>query len=233
MGRLSLACIIMGVTVRRTIKERVESSFSKDDKDKIYQYLEWLRIEMSDLTQDIRRMTLVLLLLIAAFEFLLGEHGTRITLGVFKIGRGSVAVVLIPALVAYLYLQIYFDSIRINRMRRVFRETFSYWSSLAAASELDMYVLPRFYLFWSPGLGAKFQKGNEPRVEGLVRFTGMTLMLVIVTGLIAFEIQAYAVLRKPESPEFNILWIASLCIAAFCIGVTAIYGVLVPTGRRA
>jgi len=218
----------------RTIRERVEDSYTDEEPDKVSKYLDWLNAVISDLTQNIRRSALLILLLAAAFELVSTSPRTQITFSIFSISKGSVVLQFIPALVSYLYLQTFIDGVRINSMRRAFRETFSYWSSSASANDLDAFILPTFYLFWSPGFATKSSEANEGIGNKIERFIGSMFFFVTVIAIAAFELQAYHFLLKPGSSTPDITWFVSLGISAFCGIMFLAFGfaVTIPGPRR-
>jgi hypothetical protein len=230
-----------GVDMQRTIPERVEASFAKDE-EKLFRYLEWLRASMAELSQNVRRMALMLLLLVAAFEFLLNTPNVEITLGIVKITSSPVVLQLIPAVVSYVFLQMWLDSMRINLLSDVFRATFACWSSRGSMNDLDLLIMPRFYLFWSPGSGVKEREVNARRSDKAERFAASVFLAIVVIGMMIFQAQAYIILYLrglpaddrfilrepnliffiqdlPRLPVPGILWLISLAVTLFCFTI--------------
>ena len=89
----------------KTLKARVEDSFTENDKDQAKQYLDWLQTTLYDLIGIIRRNAILLLILIAAFEFVEESSRASFELGGFHIDKTSSALPIIPALVAYFFFR--------------------------------------------------------------------------------------------------------------------------------
>ena len=215
----------------RTIRERVKDSYSDEETDKVTKYLDWLNASISDVAQNIRRSTLLILLLIAAFELVSTAPSEEVKFSIFIITKGSVVLQFIPALISYLFLQIYIDSINIKWMLTTFRAAFTSWSSSASKNDLDIYILPRFHLFWTPGFNLRAKTGNEQTVVRAEQITRGILFAVVIVGTFIFEAQAYSSLRGPRSSTPSLAWFASLVISIFCALMLIAFVFTIPEGK--
>jgi hypothetical protein len=53
----------------KNLRERIELSFSEDDHENVGQYIDWLRATLFDLSANVRRTGILLVFLMAIFEF--------------------------------------------------------------------------------------------------------------------------------------------------------------------
>lgn len=209
-------------TTARSIAKRIENSFDKaSDQDKIFQYLDWLRNTIVSYSQNLSRLTTFLILLIAAFELVSDSSGLQISIGSFKISKGSMVVEFLPCLVAYLYFQIVVDSRRIVSVRNAFMHTFQIWSKPGERNDLDVMVLPSLPLYWNP---AVYQVHDElQRASDKVEYWAANVFqLVILIGVVTFQAQAYYVLYN-SFKVLHITWYASLTITVFCLSAAVIH----------
>src|SRR5277367_2882967 len=103
--------------MNKSFRDRAGDAFDKKDHEDICKYLDWLRANMSEYSQGIRRALTVTLLLVAAFELIIQSPRSRITIASFGISRDSLVLVFIPALVPFLYFQILVDSTRLSALQ--------------------------------------------------------------------------------------------------------------------
>ena len=88
----------------------IQGSFADADEEKVSKYLDRLYAAISDYTQRIRRDSLLVLLLVSAFELVNNSPGTQFSVASFSIHKGSPVLWFVPAVVAYLFFQIITDS---------------------------------------------------------------------------------------------------------------------------
>jgi hypothetical protein len=202
---------------RRTMAVRASSSFSDNDKDQVAKYLDWLCVSISKNMETIRRAGLGMLLLVAIFELVIDSKSVQVSLGSFRIYRGSIILQFIPALVAYLFLQVFIDSIKTEDQYFAFIGIFKHWSARGSDNRIDLLVLPQAPLYWNVGNqifpDARNHDYGRQRVEG--RATSAFIIFALL-GFAAFQIQAYVLLFTQQSPEV-ILWAVSLCFTIFCL----------------
>ena len=109
------------------ILDLIQGSFADANEEKIPKYLDRLYAAISDYTQNIRRDSLLVLLLVTAFELVNSSPGAQFSVASFSFHKGSVVLQVVPAVVAYLFLQIITDSIRLADMGIAFRRLFGRW----------------------------------------------------------------------------------------------------------
>lgn len=195
----------------KSVAERIDDSLDGKDREDVLKFMEWLRSGMQDLTQSLRRTMALALLLMAAFE-LVSESKTTITIGSFQISNGSIVIVFIPALVAYLYLQTISDTVRLDTLQFAFTAALRQWSADAERNDLDLLIAPSQALYWN-AVSTPGYPDNRSWLENLRLWTFRTVLLVVMAGVFAFESWSYYKLYR--SP--TIIWTISVCIAAFCL----------------
>jgi hypothetical protein len=213
-------------TARKDNAKRVSSAFDKDSHEDITQYLDWLRDAIASCVNDLRRTVLITLLLIAIFELVLESpesSASHISIGSFEISKGSVTLLFIPMLVAYLYFQMQVESVRLYTLRHVFSVAFSKWSSKAAENDLDVFIHPAMPVYWDV-YGNAEDKTNRPLTTYVESIAALPFMVVIIVGVVGFEIQAYSSLRRQSSTNHS-LWLISASVASFCIIIAFIYNI--------
>ncbi len=199
----------------KDIRERANDSFDENDKEGIRQYFDWLRATILDYLANIRRMTTILLLLVAVFELVIGSRKTEISIGSFTVSRTSIVLVFLPAVIAFLYVQTLWDSIRTTQLDNAAGEIFKKWSAKASENDLDHLLIPSQMLFWMT-LGDRLQKTNETSSFRLTRTTSTILLLIFILGIFAFEGQAYYALFPSRAYGFY-AWAISLAITLLCL----------------
>ena len=206
----------------RNLKARAEDAFSEKNEDQAVQYLDWLRSALFDLAGSVRRSAILALFLVAVFEFLEESHGAAFTLGGFRINEGSIVLPLIPALVAYLYIEIIISSAKVRVRQNLFTEVFKRWSPQAEQNDLDMYVMPTNYLFWNPGRGLP-RAENRSSIERTENRVSMVFAVTVLVGIFLFEGQAYYILLNGNSISFYVLYGLSLLMTIFCLSMVVAY----------
>jgi hypothetical protein len=203
----------------KSLKKRVDDSFGNNEREDIYQYLEWLRGTIADYTQSVRRIAMAILLLIVVFE-LIRESPKQVVFEIasFRIYKGSVVLIFIPAIVSYLYFQMAIDSTRLKNLQEVFTRVFQRWNDKAEENDLDVWVKPPQAIFWNVG-GSAFRSANRvmsDKVEGIASYI---LGPIFLLGVLTFEAQAYYVLFAGPITS-HLLWLISVSIALFCNALT-------------
>src|SRR5689334_15933131 len=135
----------------KTVKARVTDSFSADDRDRVQQYLDWLRSALTDQSASLRRTVTLLIVIMAAFEFIIQSPHSSFQLAGFRINRGSIVLQFLPAITAYLYLQIFIDAVSYFDMKNAFIAAFSRWSPEAAENEIHVFLKPSSPVYWRMG----------------------------------------------------------------------------------
>jgi hypothetical protein len=206
----------------KNIQERVTDSFAKSDRDDVREYLTWLRSSIGDNSQSVRRLVLFILLLIAAFELVSESPVISVTLGTFRIYRGSIVAVFIPALVSYLYLQCQIETAHLGLMQRTFSRVFQLWTPEAEANDLDKLARPGLPLFWNLDPNPRQNLGLADKLQYLL---GGVFFLLIFLGTAIFELRAYYLLSRPPFAH-HALWSVSAAFSAFCYFAALTYAYL-------
>jgi hypothetical protein len=199
----------------KSIKDRVRDSFSESDREDIFKYLDWIRSSLLDYNQAMRKMAAFIVLLIAIFEIVANSHNSIIAIGSFSISKGSLPFILLPGLVAFLFIQMMADAARADQLITIYTEVFRLWSVKAEANDLDVEVLSFPPLYWNP-TNAGYRSGNKTRLYRLTDNTGVFFSLMVLIGMLAFEADAYYVLLPTRILEF-ILWLISLFFTLGCL----------------
>lgn len=212
----------------KSIFRRVGDSFEDNNHEDIYKYLDWLRSSISDLAQSVRRSAALIILLIAAFELIITSPTVALSLGPFRVSRGSVVLEFIPPLVAYLWLQLVMDSSRLNISRYGFEVAFKEWSAKASANDLDRLVQPALPLYWNIDPFAPRAYNILDRADQVLEILFATITF---TAIITFEVQAYYLLYRPLDHHQIVLAATIILTVIICIS-TLIYFVLSPRRWR-
>ena len=206
----------------KSISQRIEDSFGEDNSKEIEKFLDWTLARIQDYAQSLRRSFALIISLIAAFELVNQAHGESITVGSLRIDKGSVALQLIPPVVAFLYLQSIIDSRLSMRQIKAFRALLNKWMPKAAADR-DLSILPLripmpiyWYITLAPPEDIHDRKANivEP-------IASLVTAMVLLMGVIAFEAHAYYSLFHADLHQ-DILWFISLIVTMFCLIMSAL-----------
>ena len=206
----------------RTVKDRAKDSFDKNDKEKIHQYLDWLRTTIDEYSQSLRRAATLMILLIVAFEIVRESKNAQITLGSFRIYQGSVILQFIPAVVSFLFLQVMTDSTRLNSLQDAFSGMVEEWSPKAEDNDLAISIMPPLPLYWNPTFSGVSDK-NQYVSDKIVDLGAGVLVYIVLIGALIFEGQAYYALFHQSSGPTLALWAASLSVTLFCLTIAAIH----------
>jgi hypothetical protein len=210
------------------ILDLITDSFTNtDNEEKVAKYLDQLYAAISDYTQKIRRDSLLVLLLVTAFELVNSSSDTKFSIGSFSFNKGSIVLQFVPAVVAYLFLQIVTDSIRLADMGTAFRRLFARWlggkESLKADGliETSGFIMPATPLYWNIKQSLPSKNIVQYRRYSLEYWTSTGFTVVLVAGILAFEGHAYYILYSGQSAR-DILWWISLCFTCACLVISAI-----------
>jgi hypothetical protein len=204
----------------RPLSDRVEEAFRSSDQTDISQYLTWLRDSLSEQATQLRRNAIAMILLVAVFELVIESPNVQITLGIFKIYKGSVILIIIPALVSYLFLDAAASHAELKKSSIIFSNAFRKWSEDAEKNDLDLPLLPALPLYWTAGTT------GYPDVQGRIgvvdKLLTNTISVVLSAAIIAFNVQAYYALYRPQ--HGNVLWLISVILTVlFLTGATLYY----------
>lgn len=193
------------------IEQKVTDSFGDAPREDVVLYIDWLRSALDSTSQALRRAATLVILLAAVFELVIQSPKTALTLGGFTIAAGSVVIVFIPALTAYVSFQVIRDTIRFKSLQMAFLESFKLWRRVGYYNDLDLLVLPGQAAFWDFTQVSR----NYSDWRGSVIEWGEEIAAgVIATAVIAFEAQAYYILYTHRGTNI-ILWIISAAITLF------------------
>jgi hypothetical protein len=214
--------------VSKSIGDRVTDSLEDASHDDIRQYLDWLRAAITESASNLRKTVLVILLLIAAFELVIESPATKISISVFQISKGSVVLLFILVIVAYLFFQVVRDTNKFRAIIAAFSSAFSKWSKKGYGNDIEFYVIASMPAYWKPVPDAK-NKINRSPTSWINRIVEGVLGLLVLFGSIAFEAQAFYLLHRQHGIN-KLLWAiccfvsASFIIAAFAIMQNEDYG---------
>jgi hypothetical protein len=208
----------------KSVDRRIIGSFQQGDSESVRAYIEWLRATMDQYANQIRRSTLVILVLIAAFEVVVQSPNAKISVGSFQIQRGSIVIDFVPALVAYLFLQTISDSNHLVQLETVFSRVFDRWNHAGKENDLDGLLLPPSSLIW--GIGYLPKESNAAAFDRPEHVVRLVLEMINPIIVLAFEAQAYYVLFR-EPIFHHPLWLVSVAISSACITL-AIFMKLAP-----
>ncbi len=205
----------MGKSIDRSIVD----SFAKDNnQDNVKAYLDWLLATMNQYASQIRRTTILALVLMAAFE-IVSESGTTITISSFQIQKGSLVDTFIPALVAYLFLQLISDTNRVLTLDAIFSRAFYKWNNERELNDLDVFIMSPFPLMWGASMASP--KNNAGYYQKAQRLAVKWIDWIAPFIGLFFEGQAYYTLFK--QPVFPYLaWFFSAIISFICVSFAII-----------
>lgn len=202
----------------KKLDDRIEEAFQKGDKDQAIQYLEWLRPTMLDYASSIRRTSIAMVLLVAIFELVVSSKNIKITVGSFQIARDSIVLVFLPSLIAYLYMQTIWDTVRNDYLSEAFKTIFKIWSDNAEKNDLDDLFTPPQLMYFSV-IGGRLREENSRQIDKLDYRASFVFYVIFFLGAFAFEGQAYFVLF-PYHPGEVLGWVISLCITILCLFIS-------------
>jgi hypothetical protein len=205
----------------KKLKQRIIDSFPEGDREGAKQYLDWIRSALTDVSANLRRSVMLMILLMAVFEFIIQSRRSSFTLAGFSVAEGSIVLKFIPALVAYLYLQSFVYSHRAAVLRDAFADTLARWSPEAEKNDLGFLLRPVHTLFWSEGWPTSEE--NRLRIDEVERRTSFVFMAIIMIGSLIFLTQAYYVLFPDRALANYVLWSTSLSITLYCLVATLWY----------
>jgi hypothetical protein len=207
--------------MRKDIKTRVQSAFGDDDQDEAKQYLDWLRTSISEYSSTVRRNIALLITLIAIFELIVSTRKSSFALSGFHIDRSSVVFQALPALVAYLYMQVLTDSTESSDLRDVFTHVFARWSPQAEQNDLDVFLKPAYPLYWRLAWNAREE--NRLSYDRVRSAIGWVFAIIVLIGTLGFEAQAYYALFSGNGSLHYAIWALSLALTIFCLTASVIY----------
>ena len=199
----------------------IQGSFADADEEKISKYLDRLYAAISDYTQNIRRDSLLVLLLVTAFELVNSSPGTQFSVASFSFHKGSVVLQFVPAVVAYLFLQIITDSIRLADMGIAFRRLFGRWLGGGEYPGTGGFIMPATPLYWTIKQSLPSREIIQYRRYALQYWASSWFTGVLVAGILAFEAHAYYVLYSGQFTH-GFLWLISLYFTLVCLVISAI-----------
>lgn len=209
-----------------TLGNRVSHSFGESDAhvhtvqgdhchEDVTKYCDWLLDSMKSSSQNLRRMVTLILLLVGVFEVIAQSPSVRVSLGAFQVNRNSIVFVFLPALIAYLYLQVILDSVRVDRTNYTYEAAFQVWSSKASAKGLHWWITPTQPAYWNIGARPKEQfKNIHDHIETAISWV---LWVIILLGVPGFEIQAFHVLSSHDAHAWGISLIVSCIFLLFAL----------------
>jgi hypothetical protein len=204
----------------KSYRQRVNDSFSDSDHEDLAKYFDWLLDSFKSASQNIRRTVTLALFLIAIFEIIAQSPKTQINLlQSFQLSRNSLVFTFLPALVAYLYLQMIFDTIRLDRMSYTYEAAFKRWSSKASDNDLDLWISPTQPIYWNIGGAVSSHRAAYDKIEV---FAVYCLWFLILLGVLGFEVQAFYILFNANLSK-DIPWFISVSISFSFILCTASY----------
>jgi hypothetical protein len=207
------------------IHDRINDSFDGKDKEQTFQFMDWMRATILDYGQSIRRNATIMILLVAVFELIVSSSNTAISIGSFKIARGSIALVFLPAITSFLFLQIILDTQKVGRLIDAFNKVFKIWFPKAAEKGLNHLLVGPQAFYWSAFSPASQLDYKLDTGEFVASFL---VLIATGLGLTAFEGQAYYVLFPVHSSDI-VAWVISLLIALFCLCLS-IFFIVVDAG---
>jgi hypothetical protein len=201
---------------RAQVSRKISEGLSGYSREDISKYLDWLYGNISGAIQSVRRGVTIVVALIAAFE-LIASSGATASLTIFSVSipKHSLAVQLIPAAIAFLYVQITKDSIDADRSRTAFSKAFEMWSNSSKASDLDSYIWPSSQLYWSPFTADV--TGAPAGIDRAIFKVGSTFERIYSALTYLFIAQAYYVLFTPHFNRYLCLWLISLSFTLYCL----------------
>jgi hypothetical protein len=213
----------------KKIENRIRDSFSIDDREDLVRYLGWARSTISEYTQNIRRSSTVLVLLIAVFELVVNSRNGLVSIGSFQITRNSLALVFLPMIVAFLLLQVVTDTEKAGRVGTAFCEAFRLWSKKASENGLDVLLASPTPLYWNTK-DILFRDVTFDPIDTVETIGGLSLLVITLIGVLAFEAQAYYVLY-PIRGSGLFPWLISLLVTVFCL-ISVAFTLILPSAGQ-
>jgi hypothetical protein len=164
---------------------------------------------------------LLVLLLVTAFELVNSSPGAQFSVASFSFHKGSVFLQVVPAVVAYLFLQIITDSIRLADMGIAFRHLFGRWLGGREYPGTSGFIMPATPLYWNIKQSLPSRDTIQYRRYARQYRASTLFTVVLVAGILAFEAHAYYVLHSGQNTH-NFLWWTSLCFTLVCFVISAI-----------
>jgi hypothetical protein len=203
------------ITMAKDVKQRINESLDGATREDMLKCMGWLRSGMRDRSKALQRNVAFALLLMAAFTLVSESPNTQISIGSFQISSGSLVIIFVPALVAYLYLQAISDSTQLDTQQIAFTAALAKWSAKAEQNDLDLLIAPSQALYWSVSASGGYEE-NRTWLDNLSKWTSNIVLLITMLTVFTFEGWAYYKLyRSPITHD--VAWIISACIAFFCL----------------
>ena len=136
----------------KSIRDRINDSFSTDDKDSLKYYLDSVAGAWKDYADGIRRSATIMLILIAVFELLLSNSAQRVTFGPVVLTGVTTVITFIPTVVAYFYYESWTYLIAFGDISKVYSTVFAIWNPTAEENDLDAVLQPGRRRFPPPDL---------------------------------------------------------------------------------
>jgi hypothetical protein len=193
-----------------SIARRVDDSFNDGDRESVVKYTDWLLSSMNTISQNLRRIATLILLLVVVFELIVQSPKVEVSIGAFRITRNSAPLTFIPVIVAYLYFQLILDSVKLSELIAAFKAVFEKWSANAASNGLGLFISPAMPIYWNFSMSAppSVKKRHNKLEDGI----SILLITTMLLGVLAFEGQAFYLLFNSNLSK-DILWFISLCFS--------------------
>jgi hypothetical protein len=206
------------------IQDRVRDAFSEDDRENTLKFFEWCRSAVQDYESSLRRTATGILLLAALFELVANSRNVNVTISSFRVTKGSVILDILPALVAFLFLQSVIDAIKADHVVKASWIAAYLWSEKFSTNDLDTLIHGPSPLYWSSNFLGSTRDENTYRSDKVHLVAGLTFLLVLWLAVIVFEAHAYYVLF----PSSLALWSVSLFFTIGCLALSV--ATLIATG---
>jgi hypothetical protein len=167
-----------------------------------------MRQTRDEYASELRRLSTLLILLVAVFELVANGRNTIISISSFQFSRHSVVMIFVPVLVAYLFYQLSIDSTKSDRIGPAFNTTFKLWCPKGADNDLEILVQGPAPLYANSSTFSSSKFGSL--TEKIEDIASIPFIFVLLLGVLAFEGQAYYVLFS-----HSILWFVSVVLAVY------------------
>lgn len=216
----------METEIPNTIRDSVMTSFKlPEDQDEMQNFAEAIRVSWREQATAHNRSVFLMLAFIALFALLAGTRLQQFTLLGFAFANTSLLQILIPPLVAYLYLDAVVTSCRWEYYENVHRSVMEKINPELFKTGLDRFMGPRSSSVSGAGAFPELWKTLPygPETEITLAFMGLFAM-----GAVPFVFQVLAYIRLINNYGHNPLtWITlalSIILMTRSISLWAHYG---------
>jgi hypothetical protein len=198
----------------KTLRDRVEAGFGDRDSAQFAEkYLDLVIATWREISTQLRRTSLLIVVLAVATELLLSADVKEVTFGPLKVSDVSFLTVILPAVVAYLLHDCVtlidasnrFDALRGEIARKLYRPL---WEN-----DLEFFITPGTLNVWGVHAWDSVRLSDTPVRQKIREAMSVLVALALLLGAVVYVVSVFV--RLLDSGQGDALLWGSMAFAAF------------------